>query len=63
MKGRELEKITHGREVLGYEFSPIKTRSACKKFGTNSTFSAQHLTTNTDLGALRGMKALARAKS
>jgi hypothetical protein len=36
---------------LGYEFSPIKTRSAHKKAETNSTFSAHHLTTNTDLGA------------
>jgi hypothetical protein len=48
---------------LGYEFSPIKTRSARKKVGTNTTFSAQQLSFNSEHGALRGMKSLARAKS
>jgi hypothetical protein len=48
---------------LGYEFSPIKTRSAHKKAGTNISFYAQHLSSNIEQTVLRGMKALARAKS
>jgi hypothetical protein len=48
---------------LGFEVSPIKTRSARKKAGTNLTFSAHQLSTNIEQGALRGMKSLARAKS
>jgi hypothetical protein len=34
---------------LGYEFSSIKTRSARKKAGTNTTFSKQHLSINSEL--------------
>jgi hypothetical protein len=62
-EGEETGKGFAWSRGLGYEFSPIKTRSARKKAGINSTFFAQHLSTNTDLGVLRGMKALARAKS
>jgi hypothetical protein len=45
---------------LRLEVSPIKTRSARKKLGTNLSFSAQHLETHLEQGALRGMKSLAR---
>jgi len=48
---------------LGYEISPIKTRSACKKLGHQPTSSDRSFSTNLDLGALRGMKSLAREKS
>jgi hypothetical protein len=62
-EGGETGKEFAWTRGLGCEFSSIKTRSACKKVGTNSDFSTQQLSTNPDLRALRGMKAIARAKS
>jgi hypothetical protein len=47
---------------LGYEFSPIKTRSARKKAGTNDSYTAKKNPSNLEQGALRGMESLARAK-
>jgi len=47
---------------LGYEFSPIKTRSAHKKVETSSTLPNVHQTPHIDLGVLRDMKSLVRAK-
>lgn len=46
---------------LGFELSPLKTRSARKK-AELTPLPEVNLTTLTDLGALGGMKALARAK-
>jgi hypothetical protein len=48
---------------LGLELSPIKTRSARKKMGKTPSVVDQHLASTHDLGALRGMKSLARDKS
>jgi hypothetical protein len=48
---------------LGYEISPIKTRSAHKKLGNQPSTSVGTLSTNLELGVLRGMKSLARKKS
>jgi hypothetical protein len=48
---------------LGMEISPIKTQSARKKVGQTSSATEQHSNSTSDMGALRGMKALARAKS
>jgi hypothetical protein len=48
---------------LGFEVSPIKTRSARRKAGSTNTTSNSLPNTSTDLGALRGMKALERDKS
>jgi hypothetical protein len=46
---------------LGFEVSPLKTRSARRKAG--ATLKPLSTTTTTsDLGALRGLKSLARAK-
>ena len=44
----------------GFEHSPIKTCSACHKKGTSSKYSANSSHSLTDIGALRGMKSLAR---
>jgi hypothetical protein len=48
---------------LGQEISPIKMRSARKKQVSLPLVMEQHSGTTLDSGALRGMKALARAKS
>jgi hypothetical protein len=48
---------------LGLEVSPIKTRSDQKKLGQTPSVVDQDLVSAHDLGELRGMKALARAKS
>jgi hypothetical protein len=49
--------------VLGYDISPIKTRSACKKAITIPTTPNLFFSNIYDNGVLRGMKALAREKS
>jgi len=49
--------------VLGYEISPIKTRSAQKKTVTIPTTPDLIFSNISDNGALRGMKSLAREKS
>jgi hypothetical protein len=46
----------------GFEHSPIKTRSARRKEGHPPIHSVVSSNTSTDIGALRGMKALAREK-
>jgi hypothetical protein len=46
----------------GFEHSPIKTRSARRKEGSTSTLPVATSSSLTNIGALRGMKALARAK-
>jgi len=48
---------------LGSEVSPIKIRSARKKQELSLTTIEKPSTTTMDLGALRGMKSLARDKS
>jgi hypothetical protein len=48
---------------LGLEVSPIKTRSARKKLGKTPSVVDQLLVSTHDMGALRGMKSLARDKS
>jgi hypothetical protein len=48
---------------LGLEVSPIKTRSARKKQGLQPFVVDQLFVSSLDMGALRGMKALIRAKS
>jgi hypothetical protein len=48
---------------LGFELSPIKTRSSRKKAGTLDSLPTRQTTTILEQGALRGMKALAREKS
>jgi hypothetical protein len=48
---------------LGFELSPIKTRSAHKRAGKIDLLSAKQITTNLEHGALRGMKSLAREKA
>jgi len=48
---------------LRLEFSPIKTRSARKRQGTKKSFSTQLLDSSLDQRVIRGMKALAQAKS
>jgi hypothetical protein len=48
---------------LGQEISPIKMCSARKKHGTLPLVVEHQPGTSLDSGALRGMKALARAKS
>ena len=45
----------------GFEHLPIKTRSAHRKEGSSSSVSAVTSQSLTNIGALRGMKALARA--
>jgi hypothetical protein len=40
---------------LGYEISPIKTRSARKKDGTNTNFFAQQISNKSKIGVLRGV--------
>jgi hypothetical protein len=47
---------------LGFETSPIKTQSARKKASGSLPATVSLPTSVTDIGALRGMKALARAK-
>jgi hypothetical protein len=47
---------------LGFETSPIKTRSARKKASLCIDKKDQTISIVTDLGALRGLKSLARAK-
>jgi len=61
-KGEQKEKSLAWSRGLGFELSPIKTRSVHKK-AIQSTVVQQNLDSTHDLGALRGMKALARAKS
>jgi len=48
---------------LGFEISPLKTWSARKKTDSTSSILEVHLTNLSDNEVLRGMKALARAKS
>ena len=48
---------------LGMDISPIKTRSARKKEVSDYTTPVTLTTNNTDNGALRSMKSLAREKS
>jgi hypothetical protein len=50
-EGGILGKTLHGRG-LGYEFSPIKTRSARKKAGTNISFSANNFHQTLNRGCL-----------
>jgi hypothetical protein len=45
------------------EVSPIKTQSARKKLGLLPSVVEQHSVSTHDMGALRGMKSLARDKS
>lgn len=47
---------------LGYEHSLIKTRSARRKEGPLAAFSVDFIPPHSDIGVLRGMKSLARAK-
>jgi hypothetical protein len=48
---------------LGLESSPIKTRSAQKKANSAITLPITSTSDSSDLGALRGIKALARSRS
>jgi hypothetical protein len=48
---------------LGLELSPIKTRSARKRAGPTLPTASTSIPSTCDLGALRGLKSLARAKS
>jgi hypothetical protein len=48
---------------LGMELSLIKTRSAWKRAGPTPSTATISIMSTGDLGALRGLKALARAKS
>jgi hypothetical protein len=49
---------------LGLETSPIKTRSARKKKGTLGLITqGTHMSIISEIGALRGLKSLGRAKS
>jgi hypothetical protein len=47
---------------LGFEISPIKTQSACKKANNTPSLPMVHQTNLSEFGVLRGMKSLARAK-
>jgi hypothetical protein len=47
---------------LGFETSPIKTRSVRRKATLSHVLSDAATTTRSDTGALRGLKALAREK-
>jgi hypothetical protein len=52
----------HGLKDLGFETSPIKTRSARKQATLSVTAPVVNSSSTTDSGALRGMKALAHAR-
>jgi hypothetical protein len=59
--------VCKGKEMawsrgLGMEVSPIKTRSAHKKLGSTPALGVQQSVSTHDMGALRGVKSLARAK-
>jgi hypothetical protein len=47
---------------LGLELSPIKTRSAQKRAGPSPFIASSSNFSTGDLGALRGLKSLARVK-
>jgi len=48
---------------LGLKLSPIKTRSARKKSGTNPSIPTTSSHSSIEQGALRGIESLTRAKS
>jgi hypothetical protein len=58
----ELGKEYTWSKGLVYEHSPIKTRSVCRKEGPSTSLTVDFLSPHTDIGVLRGMKSLARAK-
>jgi hypothetical protein len=53
-----LERILLGRGDWGTpnQISPIKTRSARKKDGTNTNFFAQQISNKSKIGVLRGKR-------
>jgi hypothetical protein len=62
------DRLDHGRKMawsrgLSSEVSPIKTRSARKKQELDSSSSDIPSSSTLNLGALRGMKSLARENS
>jgi len=62
-----VREVGKGKELawspgLGLEVSPIKTHSARKKLGSTPVMGTQHPVSSLDLGVLRGIKSIARAK-
>jgi hypothetical protein len=67
LRSAETPSTSLGKEYTwsrghGFKHSPIKTRSARRKEGTTTSHSGDTQHNPTDIGALRGMKSLAREK-